>query len=63
MQATAELSNPAKAPAAAKTLLRAAGLDVGRTGEDAGVQRVSQIAQQWGARIPLPQQPSATASC
>ena len=47
MQATADLSNPAKAPAAAKTLLRAAGLDVDELAKTQAVQRVSQIAQQW----------------
>lgn len=52
MNATADLSNPAKAPAAVKTLLRAGGFDVDRMSFDENVRRVAAIAQEWEAQHP-----------
>ena len=52
MQATADLSNPAKAPGAVKTLLRAAGVDVDRERIRQDAERVAAIAQEWEGQHP-----------
>jgi len=52
MQATADLSNPAKAPQAIKMLLRASGLDVDRMKFDEDMRRAARVAQEWENRNP-----------
>lgn len=53
MLATADLTdNPGKAPAAVKTLLKAAGFDVDAMQHDSDVRRVSAIAETWERNNP-----------
>jgi hypothetical protein len=52
MQATADLQNPAKAPAAMKTLLRANGVDVEQMAEDQNIRRTVKILEAWTAAHP-----------
>jgi hypothetical protein len=52
MQATADLSNPAKAPGAIKTLLRAGGVDMDRERVKQEAERVAAIAQEWERQHP-----------
>jgi len=52
MQATADLANPAKAPGAVKTLLRAAGVDMDRERIRQDAERVAGIAQEWERKHP-----------
>jgi hypothetical protein len=52
MTATADLSNPAKAPEAVKTLLRAAGVDVDRERIRQDAERIAVIAQEWERQHP-----------
>ncbi len=51
-QATADLSNPAKSPAAVRALLREAGVDVDQMQIDAAARRVSVVAQEWERQHP-----------
>ncbi len=50
--ATADLSNPAKAPNAIKTLLKAGGVDVDAQAIDAQGRKVAQICKQWETAHP-----------
>jgi len=52
MQATQDLTNPAKAPQAIKTLLLAAGVDVNRMITEEETRRVSAVAQEWERQHP-----------
>lgn len=52
MQATADLSNPAKAPEAVKTLLRGVGFDVDQSRIHDDARRIGAIAQEWERRNP-----------
>lgn len=52
MQATADLSNPAKAPDAIKTLLRGAGFDVDQERLKNDANRVAVIAEEWERNNP-----------
>jgi hypothetical protein len=47
MQATADLSDPAKSPDAVKTLLRGVGVDVDQMKLDEDIKRVASLAQEW----------------
>lgn len=51
-QATADLSNPAKAPEAIKTLLRTVGVDVDKLKLDEDARRISVIATEWERNTP-----------
>jgi hypothetical protein len=51
-RATADLSNPAKAPEAIKILLRGAGVDVDRMKLDEDARRISVIATEWERNTP-----------
>lgn len=52
MQATADLNNPAKAPEAIKTLLRAQGFDVDKLKLKDEISRVANLAQEWERQHP-----------
>jgi hypothetical protein len=52
MQATADLSNPAKAPEALKTLLKVNGFDLDQEKFNRDTRRVANLAQEWERRHP-----------
>jgi hypothetical protein len=52
LEATRDLTNPAKAPAAVKTLLRAAGVDVDKQRMKEDAEAAGDVAQEWERRNP-----------
>lgn len=52
MVAAADITNPAKAPQAARTLLRAAGIDVDGMVRDQSASRVARVGREWNAAHP-----------
>ena len=52
MQATVDLSNPAKSPEAIKVLLRGVGIDVEKMQQDENIRRVANVAQEWERNHP-----------
>lgn len=52
MQATSDLSNPAKSPQAIRTLLRGIGIDTDKLKQDEDIRRVAAIAQEWERKHP-----------
>ena len=52
MQATADLSNPAKSPEAIKTLLRGAGVDVDGMKLEQDARQAGNVAQEWERQNP-----------
>jgi hypothetical protein len=52
MVAAADITNPAKAPAAARTLLRAAGVDVDGMARRDSADRVARVGREWNAAHP-----------
>lgn len=52
LQATADLTNPAKAPQAIRTLLRGVGIDVDKIKLNEDARRVAAVAQEWESHHP-----------